>query len=646
MKAKTSSYKDLADKYRLLTELMNHIPDVIYFKDKKGRLVMVNETYAKGAGLKPEEIIGKTDFDFFPKKRAEKMAKDDLYVMRSGKPLVDKVERATRIDGVDNYVSTTKIPRYDEHGRVTGLIGITRDITHRMQLTRLREEKTHVEKKLEALKELSRMTSEFVSVVSHELRTPLAVIKEALMLVFDGTAGPISDKQKEMLAKAKNNIGRLGSIIEELLDLSRIQSGRFKLHYSLINLNDLLNESCDFFKKMAQDRGINLQYSLPKAGINLFVDADRTNQVLTNLISNAIKFTEQGGKIKVEVKILETKVRLGVIDTGIGITKKDLAKLFNRFVQVSKVKDLEKKGVGLGLSIVRELVERHGGEIWAESKLGVGSKFYFTLPRFHSTEVLEKQVRDRINVLLDRDISLYLINLLIVNFRSFWKRMKVGPNRLFVDLDSIIKETFKAFCGKYQEKPQIARQDYQRGEYSILFPEVTEEEANRISKVLKDRMGKYFIEHKLENVFIDLGILSYPPRAGLPTTEKLPANVHIKRIYIGSEIRRFKRVRYKADIELLLAKNIKHTAQTVDISEGGVCLVSERQLETDAQVDVNLRLHKEEGYIHARARVAWIKGIERPRGKKKTAYKVGLEFIKPKNKDKRILAKFIKSIST
>ena len=130
---------------------MDHVPDVIYFKDKKGRLVLVNRAHAKGLGAKPEDVVGKTDFDFFSKKRSQEMAKDDLYIIRTGKPIIDKVERATRPDGIDNYVSTTKIPMSDEKGRVIGLIGITRDITRRMQFERLKKEKVRIEKKLEVL---------------------------------------------------------------------------------------------------------------------------------------------------------------------------------------------------------------------------------------------------------------------------------------------------------------------------------------------------------------------------------------------------------------------------------------------------------------------------------------------------------------
>ncbi len=639
------SYKDLLHKYKLLQDLMEHVPDVIYFKDKKGRLIMVNQAHAKGLGLKPEEVQGKTDFDIFPKERAKKMLEDDLYVMKTGKPIIDKVERATRADGIDNYVSTTKIPRYDEKGNIIGLIGITRDITKRMQLEYLRQEKTNIEKKLEALQELNKMQSEFVSVVSHELRTPLAIVKEAIMLLTDQIAGSINNQQKGILINARDNIECLKNIIDGLLDISKIESGRLKLHYSLVNLNDLLRESADFFKKLAQNKGINLEYLLLKEQVNIFIDAEKINQVISNLISNAIKFTEQSGKVKIEVKILEDEVRIGVIDTGIGIAKQDLPKLFNKFVQVSKVGDTEIKGLGLGLFISKDLIEKHHGKVWVESKLGIGSKFYFTLSRFYTTNVLDKQIRDRINNLLNTGISVYLINVLIVNFRKFKKKIKIGSIKLSEDLKATINVILKEFSDVSKGKPQIALADIQNGEYGILFPEANEKEANELCTLLKDKIHNYLRERKTEDAFINLAILSYSPEGQPKTSLGLLANLNIKKIYIGSEIRRFRRINYKVDIEILLTKDKTELSRTIDISKGGICFMSETPLNKDSQIDIKLKLSTKKTPLYIKGRVAWIKSEEVTQKDSSNKYRVGLEFTNLKNKDKKIISQFLKSIS-
>ena len=296
---KKLTYQELSYRYQLLKELMGRIPDVIYFKDRQGRLVMVNQAHARGLGLKPDEVVGKTDFDFFPRERAALMAADDEAVMKSGKPIIDKVERATRPDGVDNYVSTTKIPRYDEDGKVVGLIGITRDITHRMQLERLTEEKELMQRKLDILEYTNKTKSEFVSVVSHELKTPLAIIKEATLLLLDNIAGALNQKQRGLLGKVSDRVGHLDSMINNLLDISRIERGKFRLHYSLANINGIIKDSADYFQRVAQGKGISLEYRLPKRQVHVFIDPEKINQVIINLINNAIKFTEQKGKITV-----------------------------------------------------------------------------------------------------------------------------------------------------------------------------------------------------------------------------------------------------------------------------------------------------------------------------------------------------------
>src|SRR3989338_2400656 len=412
------------------------------------------------------------------------------------------------------------------------------------------------------------------------------------MLLIDEIAGPLAHKQKELLVKAKNNVARLNHIIEELLDISRIESGKIKMHYSLINLNDLLMDSSAFFKKLAEEKGIDLEYNLPRSQINIFIDAGRINQVSTNLINNAIKFTEQNGKIKVEVKIFETKVRVGVIDTGIGIAKQDLPRIFHKFVQLTNESQAERKGIGLGLSIAKELVEKNGGEIWVESESGVGSKFYFTLPRFYTDKILSKHIRDKINNLLEKNIPVHLINLLIVNYTEFKRRLSIEPRNLFKDLRAITDGASKKVFYLGRKEPQVVLEDYKGGELGILLPEANEREAARFCNLVNDKIKKYFIKNKLENVFINLAGLSYPSRFHPITAQKLPGNVNIKKICIGAEIRRFPRILYKIDIEILFPGNQIESSQTIDISESGVCLVAKKKIETDARIRIRLKFFK------------------------------------------------------
>ncbi len=635
---------DMTFRYKLIAELMERVPDVIYFKDKEGRLVMVNKAHANGLGLKPEEVMGKTDFDFFPRKRAELMARDDRYVMETGKPIVDKVERATRPDGEDNYVSTTKVPRYDEEGNIVGLIGITRDISSRKYSEIMKQEKARMERKFEALRELSDLKSEFISVVSHELRTPLAIIKEAVNLMYDEISGPLNEKQKEILAKTSNNIKRLNRIIEELLDISRIERGTLKLHFSLINFKDLLNDSSEFFRNSAAEKEIELKYTMPKKEVNIFVDADRINQVISNLISNAVKFTEKNGNIEVELRILENKIRVGVMDTGIGIGTEDMHRLFDKFVQVAKGGEVGRKGVGLGLAIAKELVEKHDGEIWAESKLGAGTRIYFTLPRFYTSKSLGKNVREEINATLRNRKKVYLVNLVIVNFRKFKKSTRVDPRNLFKDLGAMLKSRVKMFSGEGDKKGKIALSDYANGEWSMLFTEVKNPEIKRLSNSIKRELVDYVKKKKIKNLFINLGMMPYSKKTNLKNRQE--NEIDIRNIYVGLEIRRFDRIGYKKEIKLTLDDNKTETTMGVDISEGGLCFTTERKFVTNETVGVKFAFSKTDMF-ETKARVAWKKEIaERAYGNYANKYKVGLEFVDFGKKDKKRLSGLIKTVSS
>lgn len=639
------SNKELRSMARLLSDLMDNVPDVIYFKDRQGKMVLVNKAHARGLGLKPEQVVGKTDFDFFPKDRAKLMSKDDEHIIRTGEPIVDKIERATRPDGIDNFVSTTKVPRYDEKGKIVGLVGITRDITKRKHLEIMHGEKERLEKKLKALEDLNRMKSEFISVVSHELRTPLAIINEAISLLFDQVVGPINNKQSEIIVKAKNNVGRLKKLIDELLDLSRLESEHFKLHYSLVNLNELLEDSSGFFKNLAQEKGITLVYNLPKRSVNIFLDFERINQVISNLITNAVKYTEEGGKITIKLEMLESKVRILVMDTGTGIAHDDVQRIFHRFVQVSKKAEAIKKGVGLGLSITKDLVEKHGGEIWVESKLGVGSKFYFTLPRFYTSSVLDQEIMDKINSLIEKDETAYLINVLFINFKLFKERFNLVSEKLFKDLTNVIKDSLDNVKATKDEKPRLVFADEGFSELSILYPMATEKDAHLVCKVVKQRIERYLSDKKVKGVFTNIGISQYSSEGQLKTSHQILANLNIKKVYVGSETRKFKRVNCKLDVEVALPNVASEASKTIDMSEGGICFSSLRPLKTDSKVVIYLKFDKNKPSLSLKGRVARIIRTDEVSKSGKSLYRIGLEFIKLKPKDRLRIVRFIKSVS-
>ncbi len=245
-------------------------------------------------------------------------------------------------------------------------------------------------------------------------------------------------------------------------------------------------------------------------------------------------------------------------------------------------------------------------------------------------------------MLLSKGINLYLINLLIVNYKEFKKRIKTNPKELFADLKLIIDAELGALGIVNKEKPQTAMMDITRGECSIIFPEATEEEAFKLCNTLKGKIHLYFVKNKLEDVFMSLGVLSYSQQAKGSEKAGSSVNLHIKAIYIGSEIRRFRRVDYKGNIEFCLPEDKMESSETIDISEGGISFFSPRPLKTDALIELRLKFTKT---IFLKGRVAWIKELTGLSAHGYHKYKVGLEFAGLKDKERKTISHFIRTLS-
>jgi signal transduction histidine kinase len=261
------------------------------------------------------------------------------------------------------------------------------------------------------LKELDRLKSEFVSTASHELRTPLAIIREFVSLVLDRVTGPINEDQRECLDSALSNCDRLGTIINDLLDLERIESGKIRIRRSREDPCAILNRCVQDFLPRCRAKGQDLRAEIPLFLPEVLCDRDKIIQVLVNLIGNAVKFTPEGGRIAVRARAGEGAVCVEVEDDGPGIPAEDQARIFDRFSQLRRKHGDGAKGAGLGLAISRKLMELHEGEIHVESEPGRGAKFTLTLPLYEEGCELEVFVKDfsRRCVEMKKDWSLVLI---------------------------------------------------------------------------------------------------------------------------------------------------------------------------------------------------------------------------------------------
>ena len=256
-----------------------------------------------------------------------------------------------------------------------------------------------IKKNNQKLERLERLKSEFISIVSHELRTPLTAIKNALDIILSGKTGALTDAMDNFINMAKRNVVRLSGIINDLLDLSKIEAGKMDFKFATTKIEPVIEYVRNCLNEMAKEKKISLKTNISESNADIYADAQRLEQVLTNLVSNAIKFTPDGGEISVDTKVVDIDeikyspifeeefkklsgkyLMVTVKDTGIGISEDDLAHVFDQFAQIETSLSRKVGGSGLGLPIARQLLEAHNGAIWCDSELEKGSEFHFVVP--------------------------------------------------------------------------------------------------------------------------------------------------------------------------------------------------------------------------------------------------------------------------
>lgn len=226
------------------------------------------------------------------------------------------------------------------------------------------------------LKEIDQMKADFISYASHELRTPMTSLKEAVALMMDRVAGDLTEKQRELLRIIDEDCDRLLKLINDLLDLSKLESGLLPINIQDSRIEEAIQRTLYEMRPIAENKGVSIEADFGNNIPKIPMDGFRMQQVLTNLLSNAIKFTNSGGRISIILYKEENDIIVKVSDTGEGIPEDALGRIFDKFHQLGD----KKAGTGLGLPIVKHIVDAHGGRVWAESELGKGSTFSFTLP--------------------------------------------------------------------------------------------------------------------------------------------------------------------------------------------------------------------------------------------------------------------------
>jgi PAS domain S-box-containing protein len=356
---------------RRLASIVEHSADAIYIKDREGRYLLINPAGAGLVGRTPDFFLGKRDDEVFQPENAATVIEADRQVLETN-AICQSEEALSHPTRGPVFFSTTKYPYRSEAGEVLGVIGISRDITARRLLEQeLAEQNAR-------LKELDRLKSAIVSAVSHEFRTPLTLIKGYTEFLAEGATGPVTDMQEEMLARIGGGVDRLERLVSDLLDISTIEAGAFTLVPGPTDLVRVLQEATQNLGPLAREVGSPIVVDLPPGPLELTLDAMRIEQVVANLVANALKFSPEGDEVRVSLRLEAERAVVAVRDRGIGIPADQQAGIFERFNRVSN--GLRRGGTGLGLSIAKALVEAHGGTIGVESQPGQGSTFWFALP--------------------------------------------------------------------------------------------------------------------------------------------------------------------------------------------------------------------------------------------------------------------------
>jgi PAS domain S-box-containing protein len=372
--------EELAYERDLLHVLMNNVPDAIYFKDTESRFTRINREHARWMGLNdPAEALGKTDFDFYAEEFARQAYDDERKVLKTGEPLIGRIEKILTKDGKPRWASATKVPIKSENGHVMGIVGISRDIT---ELKRMEEEiKRHtkhleeiVEERTRKLKEVERLAAigETTAMIGHDLRNPLQVIVNAVYLA--------NRRLKELPSKlrVKGKLRELIDIIEEqtkYMDkiVSDLQEYALPLRPQSVetSLDQLV---ADALSAIVVPGNIKVQVKIAENCPPLQVDPRLMKKVFANLITNGLQAMPDGGYLTIEALLEDETASVIVRDTGVGMSEETLHHIFRPLFSTKP------KGQGLGLAVCKRLVEAHCGNIEVSSELGKGSAFTVNIP--------------------------------------------------------------------------------------------------------------------------------------------------------------------------------------------------------------------------------------------------------------------------
>lgn len=359
------------DSEQRLRDILNRAPILVYINDLEGRYIFVNKEFEKLMGLPYDQVINKTDLELFPRERAERNIVQNKKVIETLQ--VNIFENSSQKKDGTHYFVDILFPITDSNNRIYATSGWTIDITDR------KKSEDALKKAKEIAESADRLKSAFLATMSHELRTPLNSIIGFTGILLKELAGPLNEEQSKQLNMIKGSGQHLLELINDVLDISKIEAGELVVSIKPFNFNKSINKVIAIVQPLANKKDLELRYSVFPEINNIISDERRIEQIFLNILNNAIKFTERGF-VEINCGIQNDQIITKITDTGIGIKKEDMEKLFKPFSQIDTGITRNHEGTGLGLSICKKLLDKLNGSISVQSQFNIGSTFTVTLP--------------------------------------------------------------------------------------------------------------------------------------------------------------------------------------------------------------------------------------------------------------------------
>ncbi len=337
------------------------IPVSIIVTDADHRVSLMNERALELFNLSGDNWIGTSINEVIPDESLVEAIRD-MDNGRAKEKDGGKAMISLRRDGKELYFLVRRIRILDDSNLPAGVVTLLQDVTR--------------------FQDLDRLKSDFIATISHEFKTPLTSINMSIDILLREVRGAVNPQQKELLVDAKNDCIRLRGLVKELLDLSRLESGKHPFQFVAVEVRELLDAAIQPLRYLIEQKNIDLDVKIPPKLPSLKADFNQLVRVLANLLDNAVRHSPESALVKIVAQYKQSMVEIEVIDRGPGIPEDALDFIFDKFVQVTRFRDTRPGNVGLGLAIAREIVRAHGGEIQVDSTIGKGSRFYFTIPVF------------------------------------------------------------------------------------------------------------------------------------------------------------------------------------------------------------------------------------------------------------------------